>query len=894
MKKMLIIDGYSIAHRAYHALKDQGLQTKEGFPTGAIYGVIMMVMKLIEEENPDYLVTACDLGKTFRHEAYDGYKATRRPMDDEFRAQLPYIWRFFHLLGVKTVEIENFEADDIIGTMTTKAREEGIEVRIFSGDKDLFQLLTEEVTLLYPRRGITDKEFITAGSMKEKYHLLPTQWADFKALKGDQADNIPGVPGIGEKTALRLLSQFEAVDNLLERLDEVERPRERELLSTHEKELKLYKKLATIVRDLELPVTPADCSWRQPDPEVLAEFFTELEFGSLLKRYALEKTKAEVTTREFQMPEYSLLSEEDIPVFLEGADKARIGVQFLAEEASWLRGRALGVGLSFPDGRVGYLPLEQEKIGFPESLGKWFSDPKTSKIFYDAKTQMRLTWRHGLSVEGAIFDILIAAYLVSGGRERIDLDFLTEKHLALRNMPTVTDKRGKPFDLLNLPLDLAPEAGGELAVSRALILQKLYPFLEEGLRRNEMEKLFSEVETPLTRVLFAMEKEGIKVSSQRLKTLGEKFSARIRKLEEESHELAGMEFNLSSPKQLAEILFDRLNLPAIKKTKTGYSTDAEVLEELEERHPLVGKILEYRGLVKLNSTYVEALINLEHPVTGRIHTTFQQAVTATGRLSSTDPNLQNIPVRTEEGRQIRCCFVPEREEQVLLSADYSQIELRVMAHLSRDEKLIAAFKEEEDIHCRTAAEIFNTSLKEVTPVLRERAKAVNFGIIYGISGFGLAKGTGVTRAEAERFIAAYFQRYSGVKRYLDHLIKEARESGYVSTIFNRRRYLPDLKNRNYQRRSFAERMAMNTPIQGSAADLIKLAMVQVDRRLQEEGIPAKVLLQVHDELLVEVNKEAIRETAEILRQEMEGVHPLAVPLRVEIKTGKNWGDLVRY
>lgn len=594
------------------------------------------------------------------------------------------------------------------------------------------------------------------------------------------------------------------------------------------------------------------------------------------------------------MPEHSLLSEEEIPVFLEGANKAQIGVQFLAEEASWLRGRALGVGLSFPNGRMGYLPLEQEKTGFPEPLGKWFSDPKASKIFYDAKTQMRLAWNYGLSVEGAIFDILIAAYLVSGGSERIDLDFLAEKYLTLRNLPAITDKRGKSLDLLNLPSDLSPETGAEIAVSRALILQKLHPFLEEGLSQSEMKKLFSEVETPLIRVLFAMEKEGIKVSSQRLKALGERFSVRIRELEEESYELAGMEFNLSSPKQLAEILFDRLKLPAVKKTKTGYSTDAEVLEELEERHPLVGKILEYRGLVKLNSTYVEALINLEHPVTGRIHTTFQQAVTATGRLSSTDPNLQNIPVRTEEGRQIRCCFIPEREEQALLSADYSQIELRVMAHLSGDEKMISAFKEEEDIHSRTAAEIFNTSLKEVTPVLRERAKAVNFGIIYGISGFGLAKGTGVTRAEAERFIAAYFQRYSGVKRYLDRLIEEARESGYVSTIFNRRRYLPDLKSRNYQRRSFAERMAMNTPIQGSAADLIKLAMVQVDRRLQEEGIPAKVLLQVHDELLVEVNREALQETAEILRQEMEGVHPLAVPLRVEIKTGKNWGDLVRY
>ena len=889
--KILIIDGLSLAHRAFHALKEQGFQTSSGVPTGALYGVAMMVMRLLEEENPDYFMVAFDLGRTFRHESYEDYKATRVPMDDQFKEQLPLIKRFFHLLGVHVVGVEGYEADDIIGTMTSLAQHRGLLVDIYSGDKDLFQLLGPGVQILYPKRGVTDRQIVTAEVMQEKYGLSPQQWADYKALKGDPSDNIPGVRGIGDKTATRLLQHFHSVEELLSRLDEVEKERERTQLTAHTQLIAEYKKLTTILRDVPLPVSVEDCRWTRPNHQELADFFREMEFRSLVARLERkeENNRPSVETRQFAITDYTSLSGEDLPTFLEGSTEQVTAFQFLAEECNWTQGKARGVAFSTASGKNGYLPLD---FGyFPESLIRWLADPGAKKVCFDAKSQMTLLSHYGVELAALDFDLLLAAYLLNGGEKTLDIARLALDVLGIEQIPQMKDKRGKPVDLLAIKPDLFSEEGVISWVTTAALINKLHLPLREELVKTGMDKLFFEVELPLVKILFDMEERGIRVSPPHLRELRDKFARKIHDLEMEVYELAGEEFNISSPKQLGVVLFERLKLPVLKKTKTGYSTDAGVLEELSERHPLVRKVLDYRALTKLNSTYVEALLGLAHPGTGRVHTTFQQAVTATGRLSSTDPNLQNIPVRSEEGLEIRRCFIPGSADQVFVSADYSQIELRVMAHLSGDEKMRTAFLQDEDVHQRTAAEIFNLPINEVTPELRSHAKAVNFGIIYGISGFGLAKGTGVSRRAADEFITAYFARYSGVHKYLGELIDQAREAGFVTTMLNRRRYLPDLTSANFQKRSYAERMARNTPIQGSAADLIKLAMVRVAARLRREKAPANLLLQVHDDLLVETDREAAKEVALMLKEEMETALELSVPLQVDLKVGDNWGDL---
>lgn len=882
--KIVLVDGHSLAHRAFFALPP--LTTGRGEPTNAIYGVTMMTLRLLEQEKPDYFLAAFDVGKTFRHEAFADYKKNRREPPQDFLAQLPGIKKFFTCVGGTVVGVEGYEADDVIGTMSAQARAAGLEVVVVSGDRDLFQLIDEGVTVLYTRRGITEVEKVTADWIREKYGLTPAQLIDLKALAGDPSDNIPGVPGVGEKTALRLLKEFGGVDELLNRLEEVANPRQRELIAAHAEQVRENKKLVTIVKDVALPVSITDCRWREPEPEALAGFFREMEFKSLL-----QKMFPAAKRERLPAPEFRMLTAEELPEFLAGAGDEPAAFQFIAAGAAWNRGKALGAAFSLPSGARGFLPLSGED--FPEELRRWLADPEAPKICHGAKVQMTLAHHYGAVVQGLAFDTEIAGYLLRGGLGHTDLNALFRDFLGEPDLPVIEDEKGKVLDIFSLPPEYAAEPGriAPPAVARAMAVEKLRPVLEERLRREGLAKLYYEIELPLVQVLFAMEKRGIKVSPDRLHRLQEKLAAKIERLEKDIHTLAGGEFNISSPKQLGEVLFERLKLPRGRKTKTGYSTDAGVLEELAAQHPVARLVLDYRGLVKLKTTYVDSLLSLIHPATSRVHTTFQQTVTATGRLSSTDPNLQNIPVRTEEGREIRCCFVPGSPEEVFLSADYSQIELRILAHLSGDEKLVAAFNEGADIHSRTAAEIFNLSPEEVTPVWRNRAKAVNFGIIYGISPFGLARGTGVSRKEAEEYIKAYFQRYRGVETFFGGLIAKARETGWVTTILNRRRYLPDLVSKNFQSRSFAERMARNTPIQGSAADLIKLAMVRVDERLRREKIPAALLLQVHDELLVETERESARRVAEILREEMESVYALAVPLPVEIKTGDNWGEM---
>lgn len=887
---MLIIDGHSLAHRAFHALKGQQLQTAEGLPTSAVYGVATMVLRLLEDEKPDYLVVAEDLGKTFRHELYADYKGTRKELDADLRCQFPYIKEFYESLGAQVIGVAGYEADDVIGTMARQAQEAGLSVCVVTGDKDAFQLVEEGVCIYYTRRGITDLVRVTDAYLREKYGLTPAQWADFKALRGDPSDNIPGIPGIGEKTATKLLAEFRSLDALLHEPEQIKNDKLRKLLIDHEAAARRWQELATIKRDVPLPYKPSACRFTA-DYEHLGAFFQKMEFRSLLRKIKRKGDTPQVAVGEVQTPETSIISGEELPAFLEGSPKQPVAVQFLAAEATWQRGEVLGVAFSKDHDHHCFLPLGRAGEAWPEPLVRWLADPAARKLAHDGKTQMVLAHHYGVVLDGLEFDTLIAAYLVSGGRWKLTLENTALTLLGLE-LPPLTDEKGKKREIYALPSDWTTEVLATEGTRRSAAVLKLYPHLKAEIELEGVKQLFYEVEMPLVRILFAMEKNGVRVSPEQLSVLQEKFAGQIRQLETEIYRLAGAEFNISSPKQLGEILFERLGLPVGKKTKTGYSTDAGVLEELAPLHPMVEKVLDYRGLVKLNSTYVEALLGLAQPPAHLIHTTFNQAVTATGRLSSTDPNLQNIPVRSEAGREIRRCFIPKEKNTLFLAADYSQIELRLLAHLAEDEKLVAAFRSDEDIHRRTAAEIFNVPPAAVSGELRDRAKAVNFGIIYGISGFGLAKGVGVSRKEAEAFIDAYFQRYQGVKSYLETSIAQAKEDGYVSTIMHRRRYLPDLKTRNFQRRSFAERMARNTPIQGSAADLIKLAMVRVEARLRQEKLPATLLLQVHDDLLVEVDREALPAAAKILREEMDGAFTLKVPLEVDVKSGDNWGDLV--
>lgn len=889
-KKMVIIDGHSLAHRAFHALKERDFHTTDGLPTSAVYGVVMMVLRLLEDEQPDYLVVAEDVGKTFRHEAYVDYKGTRKPIDDDLRIQFPYIKEFYEQLGVPVVGLTGYEADDVIGSMACQAREQGFQVCIVTGDKDSFQLIGDGVCVYYTLHGITNLVKVDPAYLQEKYGLTPEQWRDYKALRGDPADNIPGIPGVGEKTANRLLQQFNSLAEILNRPEEISSSKVRNLIKTHTEEVKRWRDLVTIKCDLKLPVDPEDCRLAESYAQGLVPFFEKMEFKSLLRKFLPVPAETRVEVGEALRPEVQIISVDELPTFLEGSAGAPVALQFLATTANWEEGQAVGLSFSKSPTEHCYLALTPEAESFPAPLSRWLADAQAPKLCHDGKTQMVLANYYNARVDGLTFDTMLGAYLVSGGQGATGL----EKAAAViggLEIPELLDEKGKRKSVYSIPVTWANETLATAGAQRTAALVKLFPLLEERMKKEGVADLFYRVEMPLLSILFAMEKTGVRVYPEHLNNLKEKYTQKLRQLETEIFALAGEEFNVSSPKQLGVILFERLGLPVGKKTKTGYSTDAEVLEALADQHPLVQKVLDYRGLMKLNSTYVEALLNLAKSPDYRIHTTFKQAVTATGRLSSTDPNLQNIPIRTEEGREIRRCFIPENRERLFLSADYSQIELRIMAHLAGDEKLIAAFHAEEDIHRRTAAEIFNLPSELVSDELRDRAKAVNFGIIYGISGFGLAKGTGVSRKEADEFINAYFLKYEGVKSYLEGLIAQGREDGYVTTIMNRRRYLPDLTARSFQRRSFAERMARNTPIQGSAADLIKLAMVRVYERLQREKIPGALLIQVHDELLIEVEREALPETAQMLREEMEGAFELKVPLRVDVKSGENWGDL---
>lgn len=851
-KRLFLIDGNSLINRAFYALPP--LTNDKGEPTNAIYGLTMMLLRLREDYNPEQMVVAFDVsGPTFRHSQYEEYKATRKGMPDDLRSQIPVMKELLDKLGIKRMEVQGYEADDLIGTIAKQGEKAGFKVYIVTGDRDAFQLISPQTCVLFTKRGITETELVDEEALGKDYSVTPQQVIELKGLMGDSSDNIPGVPGVGEKTALKLLTSYGTIEGVYAHLDEI-KGKLKERLTEYKDQAFLSKELATI--QVNAPVEVDLSTTESMDEAAVRELFQQLGFKTLLDR--LPQSGEDTTTKEFEWStEYQLVDgekEADFWTELEQSEQVFLnyagehGVLFVLTNQLWA--------------------LETEALTSKRDKLATILSKKTLYAI-SSKDILHLLGPDGqLSVD---FDLELALYCLDA-EKRWDFSATASQ-----------------FDLPTTNLDKKDIA---LQAAFTHLLKEVAPSVEQKLKDDELWKLYAEVELPLAVVLAQMEAYGILVDPVKLEEISSDLEASLARLTELIYAEAGEEFNINSPKQLGVILFDKLGLPVLKRTKTGPSTSADVLEELSE-HPIVAYVLEYRQVAKLKSTYADALGDLISPTTKRVHTTFNQTVTATGRLSSTHPNLQNIPVRTEEGRRIREAFVVP-EGCYLLSADYSQIELRLLAHLSQDEVLLQAFRSGRDIHTQTAAEVFGVALDEVTPEQRNAAKAINFGIVYGISSFGLAKGINLTRAQAQEYIDSYFHRYPRVKAYLDGAVEQGRTQGYVQTLFNRRRYLPNLKSRNFALRNFAARTAMNSPIQGSAADIIKLAMLKVNQTLKEEKLQTKLLLQVHDELVFEVPEEELEQVAGLVKKEMEEVVTLDVPLIVDVSYGHNWRDVQSY
>ena len=881
-KKFILIDGNSLIHRAFYALPL--LSTAQGQFTNAAYGFTTMLLKLMEEEKPDAIAVAFDKGKlTFRNEAYEQYKAHRKATPPELREQFPLVHEILQTLDIPIYEQAGYEADDIIGTIAKNAAAEGYQILIVTGDRDALQLITEKVKVLLTKRGITETERFDEAALFAKLEVTPTQIIDLKGLMGDASDNIPGVPGVGEKTALKLIKEYGSLEGVYAHLDEISGKKLQENLRENAELADLSKRLATIDTNMPLMVDWHHCIWREPDWQIVRELFGRLEFRSLVRRLEIAhpvKSNQEMCPVVTQTPQVTeITTGAEILAFIETVRHfGQCAIIALHTDIRPLRGEIKGMAVSTPE-RTVYIDAGNSAVWEP-----WLgilTDRSIKKCTHDAKPMMIALRRRGSNLQGCDFDTMVAAYLLDPTRSDYEPTELIGRYLGEDPMGMQDAKARSKATKEELQNDAGWLAGRLFA---------LRDQLQAELVQNGLDGLYQGIEHPLIAVLAEMEFNGIKLDRDVLQQMGREVGGKIAVLTEEIYQLAGDEFNINSPKQLGCILFEKLKLPVQKKTKTGYSTDAEVLEKLAGNHLIIDKILEFRMLVKLKSTYLDALDGLVILETGRVHTTFNQTVTATGRLSSSDPNLQNIPIRTEEGRKIRHVFVPSQPGWKILSADYSQIELRVLAHISQDSNLIDAFRQGQDIHTRTAALIFGVSDEEVTSEMRSGAKAVNFGIVYGISDFGLARNIGISRHQAGDFIDNYFSKYPKVKDFMDSIVAEARKKGYVTTLLHRRRYLPDIHNRNFNVRSFAERTAMNTPIQGSAADIIKKAMIVIYNAMQERQLKAKLLLQVHDELVFEVPPEELAEMITLIKTDMEQAVSLVVPLTVDVKVGESWGS----
>ncbi|MDO5411316.1 MAG: DNA polymerase I [Lachnospiraceae bacterium] len=881
-KKIVLIDGHSIINRAFYGVPE--LTNSQGLHTNGIYGFLNIMFKILEEEQPDYLTVAFDVkAPTFRHEMYEAYKGTRKGMPEELHEQVPVLKDVLHAMGICTVEKPGLEADDILGTIARSCEAQGMEVSLVSGDRDLLQIASDQVCIRIPktRKGKTEIENYHTEDVVSLYQVTPQEFIDVKALMGDSSDNIPGVPGIGEKTASALIAKYHSIENVKAHLEEVKPARAKNALEAHYEMAELSKKLAAIKTDCELDYSLEAAALGNLFTTEAYEWIKRLEFKSMLSRFSTEEILAQ-EANEQQAWVVLLEKPEDLETFQDAvAACSRISFILLHDAADVCEASEIQFGGVFAGDTV-YMAGKPELL---ERMIQIFTESSCQKVTVNLKRQLAALYRYGTVKEEEYEDTGIMAYLLNPLKDTYDYDDLARDYL---NRMVASRK-----DILGKTSIAAAKMGSEdeLQQMTQLCCQSVldsFPVLLKALEESRMEELYRTMEMPLAFTLYSMQNYGIRADKEALKAYGDKLAVMIAGLEQEIYELSGEKFNINSPKQLGVILFEKMKLPAAKKTKTGYSTAADVLEKLRPDYPIVDKVLEYRQIAKLKSTYADGLAAFIKE-DGRIHGNFHQTITATGRISSTEPNLQNIPIRMELGREIRRIFIPA-DGYVFVDADYSQIELRVLAHMSGDKRLIDAYNQAEDIHAITASQVFHVPLSEVTPQLRRNAKAVNFGIVYGISAFGLSEDLSITRKEAQEYMEQYFKTYPSIKEFLETLVKDAKEKGSTRTMFNRIRPVPELKSGNFMQRQFGERIAMNAPIQGTAADIIKIAMIRVDRRLKQELQKSRLLLQIHDELLVEAALEETEQVKAILKEEMTNAAKLLVALEIDMHTGNSWYD----
>lgn len=876
--KLLLIDGNSVAFRAFFALHNslERFKNKHGLHTNAIYAFHTMIENVLAKEKPSHVLVAFDAGKTtFRHAFYQEYKAGRSKTPSEFKEQMPYIRDLIEALGMKHYELANYEADDIIGTLASKADKEKFDVVVLSGDRDLTQLATSNVKVDVTVKGVSEIEEYTPEHIFEKYGLEPLQIIDMKGLAGDASDNIPGVTKIGEKTAIKLLKEYQTVEGVYENVDSFKKSKMKENLINEKEIALLSKKLATIDTDAPVEIEVESLGYEGKNLEKLIPFYKEMDFKTFLNKLAPEKIAEK--SEPLEEMTYKIVEKTTSDMFETGMS---LQVEMLTD--NYHTGKIEGI--AWGNNEKKYV-ASIEDMAEDALFKKWLEDESLSKRVYDAKKTQVALRRYGLGIQGIVFDVLLAAYLLDTNNNNQDIADVAS-HFDYHQIDSDElvygkgAKKGLPEDVALVHMHMARKIAA---------IQTISPKMQELLEEKNQYSLFQDMELPIAQILGEMETEGIKVNAQTLQEMRQEFAGILQNIEEKIYAEAGEKFNLNSPKQLGVILFEKMQLPVIKKTKTGYSTAVDVLEQLKDQAPIVEDILHYRQIMKIQSTYVEGLLKVIHPADGKIHTRYVQTLTQTGRLSSVDPNLQNIPIRLEEGRKIRKAFVPRTEGWQIFSSDYSQIELRVLAHISDDEHLKQAFLDDEDIHASTAMRVFGAKSKEdVTPNMRRQAKAVNFGVVYGISDYGLSQNLGISRKEAQAFIDTYFEKYPGVQKYMQEVVREAKDKGYVETLYHRRRYLPDINARNYNIRSFAERTAINTPIQGSAADILKIAMIKMSERLKKEKLEATMLLQVHDELVFEAPESEISRLKIIVPEVMEEAVALHVPLKVDSSFGRTW------
>ena len=868
MERLLILDSNSLLNRAFYAIPP--LTNSEGIHTNAVYGFTNMLFKMKEEIKPDYIVAAFDRkGPTFRHKEFEEYKAGRKKMPPELAEQFPLIKEVLNLLAINIYEIDGFEADDIIGTLAKFAESNGIEVFIVTGDRDALQLASDNINVVITKKGVTETAVYNREAFEAEFGVTPTQYIDVKGLMGDKSDNIPGVPGVGEKTAFKLISTYGSMEGVLSNINEISGKKLKENLETYSEQAIFSKKLATIMTEVPIEFDLEDIkSQENYNREELKKLFFRLQMKSLLAKLPGEDLEEQEEEVKVEVNEVNTL--EGFKEVL----KEKEGTAFLAYTTSnsnfyskiELDKLYLNYGdkISLIDFKIINMESQEEAIN---TLKAFMENEKISKVIHDGKNLVTVLVKMGIEIKEFIFDTVVSAYLIDSAKSNYPLETLINEYL-------MKEVKGE---------------GEELVCNAISNMKELYEYLKDRINKEGMDELYYEVEHPLISILSSMDAIGFNVNREKLDELAVKFKEEIATTEKEIYELCEEEFNISSPKQLGKILFEKLDLPVIKKTKTGYSTNADVLEKLMDKHPVIEKIIYYRQITKLNSTYVEGLKNVIDE-DGAIHSSFNQTVTTTGRLSSTEPNLQNIPVKYEMGREIRKVFIPQESTDVLLSCDYSQIELRVLAHMSDDKNMIDAFNHHSDIHTKTASEVFKVPVEEVTSLMRSRAKAVNFGIVYGISDFSLSQDLKITKKEASEYMEIYFERYPKIKGYLESVKEEAKEKGYVLTVLNRRRFIPEIKSSNKIVKALGERLAMNAPIQGSAADIIKLAMVKVYNRLKKENLNSEIILQVHDELILNVKENELEIVKALVKEEMEGVLNMSVALEVDTNIGNTWYD----